>query len=313
MSLVILDGCANPTLARAIVAAMGESLGRCEVQRFPDGEIHVQLRQTVRGCDVYLVQPTAPPVEEHLFVLLLLADACRRAGASRVTAVVPYLGYARHDRRASGREPVAARLVADLMGAAGVERLVAVDLHSAALEGVFSMPLEHLSAVGALADAVRTHVTQDSVLVAPDLGAVKLVDRYARLLSLPVAIVHKVRHGAERVAVRRITGDVRDRRPILVDDMISTGVTIEAAADALLEAGAASDMMLMASHGLFVGAASQRLGRLPIRRVLVTDSVGVPKLSPPLRREVVGLGELLGAAIERLHEGRSLEDLLVHE
>jgi ribose-phosphate pyrophosphokinase len=265
----------------------------------------------VRGRDVYLVQPTGPPVDEHLMELLMLADASRRAGAARVTAVMPYFGYARQDRRAHGREPVGARLVADLIRTAGIERVVAIDLHSAALEGFFSMPLEHLSAVPTLAEAARALVGLDAVIVAPDLGAAKLADRYADLLDLPVAIVHKARISGEQVRVRRITGDVLDRQPIVVDDMISTGGTIEAAATALLAAGAAPEIMVVATHALLVGAAEERLARAGVRRLIATDSVP-PTAGGRLPRETVSVAWLLADAISRLHRDLSLTDLIAH-
>ncbi|HEU5041845.1 MAG TPA: ribose-phosphate pyrophosphokinase, partial [Gemmatimonadales bacterium] len=252
-----------------------------------------------------------PPVEEHLFQLLLLADACRRAGAARLTAIVPYLGYGRQDRRASGREPVGARLVADLLAAAGLDRIVAVDLHSGTLEGIFTTPLEHLTAVPILCEALRPRLPADAVIVAPDLGATKLAERYARLLGLPAALVHKRRLSGERVAVRGVTGEVRDRTPLVVDDMITTGGTVEAAVGAVLEAGARPEVTVCATHGLFVGPAMERLARLPVSRLLTTDSVAAPAGGGPTLERVT-LAPLLADAITRLHGDRSLAELIVH-
>ncbi|HEX6106637.1 MAG TPA: ribose-phosphate pyrophosphokinase [Gemmatimonadales bacterium] len=311
MSLVLLAGTSNPALAEAIAAHLGVPLAEREASRFPDGEMQVEVRTSVRGCDIYLIQPTGPPVEEHLFQLLLLADACRRAGAARLTAVVPYLGYARQDRRGTGREPVGARVIADLLAAGGLHRTVAVDLHSASLEGVFGMPLEHLTAVPLLADALRAGLHDDAIIVAPDLGATKLAERYARVLGLSVAFVHKRRLTGATVSVRGLTGEVRGRTPLVVDDMITTGGTVEAAIRALLEAGAREEITVAATHGLLVGDAARRLGALPIRRLLTTDSVATPEASGlPLER--IGLSPLLADAISRLHSGRSLSDLIVH-
>jgi ribose-phosphate pyrophosphokinase len=194
MNLTILSGSANQPLATRVAERLGP--WPCLIERFPDGELHVAVQASVRGRDVYLLQPTGPPVHDHLLELLLLADACRRAGAARLTAVVPYVGYARQDRRAGGREAVGARLVATLIGASGLQRVVAVDLHSPALEGVFDVPLEHLSAVPLLAEAVRPALADDAVVVAPDLGAAKRAERYAGRLGRPVAIVHKARLSA---------------------------------------------------------------------------------------------------------------------
>ncbi len=312
MDLTILSGSANLSLAEVIAEKLGLQLGSRVLRCFPDGELHVEIQESVRGHDVYLIQPTSPPVDTHLLELLLLADACRRAGAAHLTAVMPYFGYARQDRRASGREPVAARLIADLLQSSGLHRVMAVDLHTPALEGFFPIPLEHLSAVSLLAEAVRPRVPPNAMIVAPDLGAVKLAERYARLLHLPLAIVHKTRLSGEEVRVQNVVGDVRGRVPIVVDDMISTGGTIQAVIQALLAAGCGSeDLTVVASHGLFVGPAEERLHTVPIHRLLVTDSVARPAREP-FALQVVSLGSLLAEAITRLHNNQSLSDLLVH-
>jgi ribose-phosphate pyrophosphokinase len=309
MSLKILSGSANLSLAEAVAKKIGVELTRLLLERFPDSEMHVEIQESVRGDDVYVIQPTSPPVDEHLVELLLIADACRRAGAARLTAVIPYFGYARQDRRARGREPVGVRVVADLIRTAGLERVVALDLHSAAVEGALSVPLEHLSAVSLLAEAARPWVGTKTVVVAPDLGAVKLAERYGKILRLPVVIVHKTRLSGAEVAVQNITGEVGGRPILIVDDMISTGGTVEAAIRALLAAGAAPDFIVIASHGLFVSPAPERFGNLPVRRFFSTDSVAVPtKLSPPV--EAVSVAPLFAETIVRLHHERSLGDLI---
>lgn len=309
MSLTLFAGSAHPTLAQAIAKTLGRELGSCILDRFPDGELHVELQDSVRGHDVYLVQPTSPPAEAHLLELFFLADACRRAGAAHLTAVVPYFGYARQDRRASGREPVGARLIADLLRTSGLQRLVAVDLHTSALEGVFPIPLEHLSTVSLLVDTLQSWVPPNAVLVAPDLGAVKLAERYAGLLHLPLAIIHKTRISGRDVRVQSVVGDVRGRTPIVVDDMVSTGGTIEAAVKALLEAGCVPDeMAVVTSHALLVGPAIERLRGLPLRRLIATDSVA-PPAKTPLPLQVVSVGSLLAEAVKRLHHNQSLSDL----
>jgi ribose-phosphate pyrophosphokinase len=312
MTLTLLTGTANPALAGAVAAALGVPLGQCVVQRFPDGELHVAVGESVRGHDVYLLQPTAPPAERHLLELLLLADACHRAGAARMTAVVPYFGYARQDRRASAREAGGARVIADLIETRGFARLVALDLHSPALEGFFSIPVEHLSAVPVLVKALGTAVPATGVVVAPDLGAAKLAERYAKVLRLPSAIVHKVRQSGTEVEVHGITGEVRDRAAIIVDDMISTAGTIAAAAAALSAAGCEPEPIVVASHALLVGPAVERLRALRLRRLIVTDSVALPDLLPP-RIEVASVAPLLAEAVSRLHHDRSLSDLLAHD
>jgi ribose-phosphate pyrophosphokinase len=310
MSLKILAGSGNPALAESISGKLGVKLTQRILERFPDGELHIELEESVRGQEVYLVQPTCPPVDEHLLELLLLADACRRAGAIHLTAVIPYFGYARQDRRAHGREPLSARLIADLLVSSGIQRLVAVDLHSQGVESAFAIPVEHVSAVPLLAEAVRFLVSRNAVIVSPDLGAVKMAERYARILDLPVAIIHKTRISGAEVSVQRIVGDVRDKQVLVVDDMISTGGTIEKAIKALLEAGCSpSGIKVAASHPLLVGPAAERLGKLPIERLYVSDSVPTPEKFPvPI--QVSSVASLLAAMIQRLHKQESIGDLV---
>lgn len=309
--LCIVAGSASTALAGAVAGRLDVDPVRRTVERFPDGELHVELAESVRGKDVYLVQALSPPAEAHLLELLLLADACRRSGAERLTAVLPYLGYARQDRRARGREAIGARVVADLVATGGFARAVCLDLHAPALEGFFASPVDHLTAVPALADALRATYRNDGVVVAPDVGAAKLADVYASLLVLPAAVVHKVRTSGERVAVRQLTGEVRDRRPILVDDMITTGGTIEAAARALLDAGCRPEMTVVATHAVLVAGATERLAALPIERVVVTDSVAQPA-ALPRRFQTVPLAGLLADAVAHLHRGTSLQSLAAH-
>jgi ribose-phosphate pyrophosphokinase len=283
------------------------------LERFPDGELHIEVQESVRGCNVYLIQPTCPPVDEHFFELFLLADACRRAGATHLTAVIPYFGYARQDRRAHGREPLSTRLVADLIAASAIQRVVVVDFHSRAVESAFAIPVEHVSAIPILADAVRPSVHKDVVVVSPDLGAVKMAERYAKLLDLSVAIIHKTRVSGTEVNVQRIIGDVRDREMVVVDDMITTGGTIERAIKALLDAGCSSSRLkVVASHALFVGNAAERLGKLPIERLYVSDSVPAPEKFP-LPLQISSLASLLAETIQRLHRLESLGDVLARE
>lgn len=308
MDLSLLSGSANIGLANSVARKLG--LGLCDrlLTRFPDTELHVELRGNVRGKDVYLLQPTNPPVDEHLLELALLADACFRSGAARLTGVIPYLGYARQDRRTHGREPLSTRVIADLLGAARLQRVVAVNLHSPAIEGAFSLPLEHLSAVPILAEAVRSSVASKTVIVAPDLGAAKLADHYGELLHLPVAIIHKARLSGEEVVVRPVFGEVKGKSVLIVDDMISTGGTVETAIKALLDAECAPDFVVVATHGLFVGSAAERFRSLPVRRLLFADSVPAPTgfLVP---FEVVSLAPLLAETIQCLHNDRPPGDL----
>jgi ribose-phosphate pyrophosphokinase len=311
MNLTLISGNANPALAGAVAIKLGTKLLARTLERFPDSELHIEIQESVRTADVYIIQPTSPPVDLHVMELLMLADACRRAGAARITAVVPYVAYARQDRRASGREPVGARLVADLVGAAHIDRIVAMDTHTTALEGVYPVPLEHLSAVDTLAAALATRMPTNGVLISPDLGGVKLAERYARKLNLPLAVVHKTRLSGLQVKAVSIVGDVKGRTPIVVDDMISTAGTIEAALHAASEAGAAPGAIVAATHALLVGPAFERLKPLGITRLVVTDSVARPEATHELPLEVVSIAPVLAEAIARLHQGKSLGDLLV--
>jgi ribose-phosphate pyrophosphokinase len=310
MSLKILAGSANLALAQKIATKLGVQLAQRVLERFPDGELHIELQESVRGQDVYLVQPTCPPVDEHLLELLFLADACRRAGAIHLTAVIPYFGYARQDRRAHGREPLGARLMADLLANGGMQRVVAVDLHSQGVESAFAIPVEHVTAVPILAEALRSSVQRNAVIVSADLGAVKMAERYAKLLDLPVAIIHKTRISGVAVSVQRIVGDVCDKEAVIVDDMISTAGTIDQAIKALLEAGCLpSGIKVAASHPLLVGPAAERLGKLPIERMYVSDSIPAPEKFPvPIH--VSSVASLLAAMIQRLHNQESIGDLV---
>jgi ribose-phosphate pyrophosphokinase len=309
MNVSILAGAANEPLAGSVADLLGLQSCRRELVRFPDGELHVELQETVRGYDVYIVQPTGPPVDQHLVELLFLADASRRAGAARITAVIPYLGYARQDRRVSGRESVGARVAAELLETVGIQRIVAVDLHSSTLEGFFGVPVEHLSAVDLFANALEGQLASPGVIVAPDLGAVKLAERYAELLHLPIAIVHKTRITGQEVRVRGIVGDVRGRTPVIIDDMISTGGTIDAACKALMAAGCVRELTVAATHALLVGSAIPLLSRLPLTRLLVTNSLALSRHGS-LPIQVISLAPMLAEVVSRLNVGQSLHDLI---
>ena len=300
MILTVLAGSANVPLADAIAAELGVTPRRRVAQRFADTELHVVIEETVRGHDVYLIQPTSPPVDEHVVELLFLADACRRAGAARLTAVTPYFGYARQDRRVAGREPIGARVVAELIEAAGFDRVIAIDLHTPAIEGFFHLPLEHLSATSILAEAVRPVITSNTIVVAPDMGAAKLAERYQALLNVPMVVLRKARLSGHEVAVRGVMGDsVRERAPLIVDDMITTGATIEAAVNGLLAAGCLREITVVATHALFVGPALERLRALPIRRMTTTNSVAVASALPfPL--QIVSVAPIIAERIARL-------------
>lgn len=269
------------------------------MKRFPDGELDVCVDADVRGADVFVVQGLHAPVGENLLELSLITDACQRAGASSVTAVIPYLGYARQDRRVSGREPLGARVVAELIAAGRVDRVVCLDLHSRAVEGCFPRPVEHADAVPLLIEHVRTTIQSPAVVVSPDLGAVKRAESFARPLGLPVAVVHKQRLSGGEVKAQGVVGEVEGRHVVVVDDMISTGGTLSEAVRTVLAHGAKSPVTVVASHGLFVGPANERLSALPLARVVVTDSVpAIPNVTFPLER--VQSAKAIAPVIRRL-------------
>ena len=296
----LVAGSANRALSTAVAQDLGLILAPALIERFPDREVHVELQEDPSGREVFLLQPTSPPPDEHVIELLALADACRRGNAANVTAIIPYFGYAMQDRRAKGLESVTGRVVADCISLSGIQRVVTLDLHTDAIEGFFTLPVERLSAVPVLAEALKMMRPDDGVIVAPDLGAARLADRYGRLLDLPVAIVHKTRLGPEQVSVSHVTGEVRDRVPIVIDDMISTGGTIEAAIRAVFTAGARREgVIVAATHGLFVGECVNRLRGLEIRRLLVTDSIARAPM-PELPVEMVSVAGTLAGAIRRL-------------
>jgi ribose-phosphate pyrophosphokinase len=273
----------------------------------------VRLEEPVRGEEVILLAATAPPVNDHLVELLALADACRRADAARIVAVVPYFGYARSDRRDGRRTPIMASLVAELAEHAGIDHVVTVDVHTPALEGFFRIAVDNVTAVPALASALAerlTNAANNAVIVAPDLGALRLANRYASKLELPVAVCHKRRLGGAEVSVSRITGDVAGRRCIIIDDMISTGGTIVESVRALNDAGAMPEHIVAATHAVLVPGALDKIGNVGVRELLVTDSIE-PRGDPTARLQptIISIAPLLATAIRRLLDGGSLREL----
>jgi ribose-phosphate pyrophosphokinase len=294
---LVVEGTGHPSLARAIAAELGVAPAACTVSRFPDGESHVALLEDVRGRRAFVVQPTIKPVGELLVELLLLADALRRAGAASVSAVIPYFAYARQERRTARGEALGGKVIAELVDQGRFASVVAVDLHAPALEGFFATPIEHLSAVSLLAEALRS-VPREAVIVAPDLGATKLAREYGRILGRPTVAIQKERLSGSEVAALAVLGDVRGKAPVIVDDMVSTGATICAAARALHEHGARGDVTVVATHGLLVGDARAWMSRAGVTRLVTTDSV--PFSQGALKHEIVSLAPSIARAIRWL-------------
>ncbi len=305
--MVVLAGPASVRLGAEVGEILRVAPAAYECRRFPDGETRIDIQQSVRGHDVYVVQSTSPPVELHLMELLLIADACRRAGAARLTGVIPYLGYARQERR-SNRQALGSRVMADVLATARFDRLMLIDAHTAAIEGFFGIPVDHLTAVPLLATAAAASVHDDSVVVAPDLGAVKRAREYARLLQLPVAVVHKTRLGGEEVEAHGVIGDVRGKRPLIIDDMLSTGATLAAAIGVLRTAGAREPMTAAVTHPLLTGRAREILQTLPLGRLIAADTVAIEPPDVP-HLELTSVAPLIATAIRRDHRGESLTNL----
>jgi len=303
----LFTGTANPALAGAVAQRLGITLGTVQIERFPDGEVHVQLLKSVRHKQVFILQPTAPPVDTHLIELLAFVDACRRADAAEIIAVLPYYGYGRSDRR-NGREPIAASMVATCLQAVGVDHLLLVDPHTPQIEGFFDLPVDSLSATGLLCEAMRPHLPDSTVVVAPDAGRVKMATDYARRLGRPVIVLHKERVSGTETHVTHVVGDVQDRSCLLVDDMISTGGTMAESVQALLEAKARPDIWVAATHGLLLGEARRKLSRKEVREIYVTDTAAVPYRDWPAL-QIVSVAPLIASAIERFVTDGSLHDL----
>ena len=309
----LIAGSACRSMSTLVERDLGRRFAAATIERFPDGEVSVCLEEPVRGEEVILLAATAPPVNDHLVELLALADACRRADAARIVAVVPYFGYARSDRRDGRRTPIMASLIAELAEHAGINHVVTVDVHTPALEGFFRIPVDNLTAIPALAGALTGRVMNASgnaVIVAPDLGALRLANRYATKLGLPVAVCHKRRLGGTEVTVSRITGDVAGRRCIIIDDMISTGGTIVESVRALNEAGATPEHIVAATHAVLVPGALDKIGNAGVRELLVTDSIE-PRSDPTARLQptILSIAPLLATAVHRLLNGGSLREL----
>lgn len=296
--LVLFGGTANPALAEAVARELGVALAPSRVERFPDGELSVQLLESVRRKEVFVVQPTSPPVNDHLVELLAFADVCRRAAAGRITAVVPYFGYARADRRDCRREPITASLVAGLMQAAGIHHVLSVDLHTPQVEGFFQVPVDTLAATPFICDDLRGRLPDGVVVVSPDAGRVRTATDFARRLDASLAVILKHRTSGRETTVTHLVGEVRGRACLIVDDMISTGGTLVSSIQALREAGA-REFFVAATHGLLVGDAPERLEAAGVREVVVTDTVDVPCREWP-RLRVVSLAPLLAEAIRRM-------------
>ncbi|HOP53396.1 MAG TPA: ribose-phosphate pyrophosphokinase [Bacillota bacterium] len=316
MSLVhkkmkIFSGNANPALAREIASNLGMNLGDSSVTRFKDEEISVNINETVRGADVFIIQPTSKPVNENLMELLIMIDACRRASAKSITAVIPYYGYARQDRKTKPREPIAAKLVANLITAAGANRVLTVDLHAGQIQGFFDIPVDNLKALPILANYfIKKGLRGDDVVVvSPDVGGVTRARELAGILGTNLAIIDKRRPKANVAEVMNITGDVKGKTAIMIDDMIDTAGTITQGAQAILDAGAV-DVMACCSHAVFSKPAIERLRDSVLSEVVVTNSVPLSEEGAAVDKiKVLSIASLLAEAMRRIYEELSVSVL----
>ena len=307
--LRVFSGSAHPRLGEEIARSLGVALGRAYLSRFADGEVWFQIQDNVRGADVFVVQPTSPPVNENLMELLVMLDALKRSSASRITAVIPYYGYGRQDRKDKPRVPISAKLVADLLSSAGTDRVLTMDLHAAQIQGFFDVPVDHLFAAPVIVDYVNRLALPSLTVVSPDAGGVERARAYAKRLQAALAIVDKRRETANVVAdVHRVIGDVEGRTALIIDDMVDTAGTLVKVAEALQEAGA-REVLASCSHAVLSDTALEKIEASPLSKLMVTDSI-------PLKRTgnkivVLSIAELMAKAIKNIHEETSVTSLFV--
>jgi ribose-phosphate pyrophosphokinase len=305
--IVLISGTAHPEFAQSVARAIDIPLANAHIGRFPDGEIDIKVYDDIRGADVFLIQPTCPPVNENWVELLLLLDTLRRASAGRITVVMPYYGYARKDRKDEGRVPISAKVVANTLVTCGAERLLSMDMHAAQIQGFFDIPVDHLYAKPVLMRAVKTLDIENPVVVTPDVGGIKMARAWAKALHADLAIVDKRRISGSEIAVEHVIGDVGGRNVIIVDDMISTGGSICEAARIVRREGA-KKIVIAVSHAVLCGPAVDRLDNAPADKILVTDTIPRGERMPR-QVEVISVAALFGRAILNIHRAESVSSL----
>jgi ribose-phosphate pyrophosphokinase len=307
----IFSGNAHRGLTEAMCRHLETPVGQAYVTRFSDGEVYVEIQENIRGVHCFVVQPTSTPVNDNLMELLVMIDALKRASAGSITAVVPYFGYARQDRKSKPRTPISARLVADLMTAAGVDRVVALDLHAGQIQGFFNIPVDNLYAMPVLMEHMRSRFTPEAVIVSPDAGGVERARAFSKRLGAGLAIIDKRRPAPNVAEIVNIIGDVKGRDAIIVDDLIDTAGTLTGAAQAIMNAGARA-VYACASHGLLSGPAIERISDSPLSEVIITDSIPPrPDVAACKKVRILSVSRLLGEAIKRIHLGDSISSLFI--
>ncbi|ADG81025.1 ribose-phosphate pyrophosphokinase [Thermincola ferriacetica] len=306
--LKIFSGNANHSLAEEIAEYLGVSIGESKVSRFSDGEIQVKINESVRGADVFVVQPTCDPVNENIMELLIMIDALKRASARRITAVMPYYGYARQDRKARARDPITAKLMANLITASGAMRVITMDLHAGQIQGFFDIPVDHLPGVPILAEYFNNKNFSDVLVVSPDLGGVTRARDLAERIGAAIAIIDKRRPEPNVAEIMNIIGDVKGKTVIMIDDIIDTAGTITQGAQALLDRGA-KEIYCCCTHPVLSGPAIERLQNSPIKEVVITNTIPLPESKKIDKIKALSVAPLLGEAIIRIHEDLSVSKL----
>jgi len=305
---LIFSGNSNPSLSKKIAQYLGKELGKINIYRFNDGEICVKIEEDVRGKDVFLIQSTCPPVNENMMELLIMLDAFRRASPRRITAVIPYYGYARQDRKDKPRVPITAKLISNLLVSAGANRVLTMDLHAPQIQGFFDIPVDHLFAAPVIIKYLKEKKIENPTVVAPDVGSVKMARAFAKLLSASLAIVDKRRESPDKIEVVHIIGEVKDKVAIIVDDLLSTGGTMVEAAEILFKNGA-KEILGTCTHGVFSGNAIEKIEKSYIKELVITDTIPHNTLPPSIT--VLSVSELLGEAIKRIHLETSVSSLFL--
>ncbi len=309
--LKIFTGSANPALAAEICRCLGLEPARIEIKSFSDGEIYLQIQENVRGADVFVVQPTCTPVERHLLEVLLILDALKRSSAERITAVLPYYGYARQDRKDKPRVPISAKLVAGLLERAGADRILTLDLHAAQIQGFFDIPVDHLFSAPVMIDYFKPRQTSNLTVVSPDAGGVERARAFAKRLNAPLAIIDKRREEMNVAEIMHIIGDVKDQHCLIVDDLVDTASTLVKGSEALLAQGAVS-VSACATHAVLSGPAVERIEDSPLKEVVVSNSIPLcdrARASSKIR--VLSIAPLLARAIQSIHEETSVSILFI--
>lgn len=304
----LFTGTANPALAQEIANYLNITLGGVEISRFANGEIYVRFKESIRGVDVFVVQPFAKPVNETLMELLIMVDALKRASAGRITTIIPFYAYARQEKKTAPREPITARMVADILSTAGVDRIVTMDLHAPAIQGFFSIPVDHLTALPKLSQYIKEKKITNGVVIGPDAGSVKKAEKLAASLHWPLGVMYKRRPAPNVAEMTFFIGDVKDKTSIIIDDMIDTGGSLEQVIMALEERGA-REIYVLATHGIFSPPALDRLNRPSIKEIIVCNTLPIDDLESYPKLKVLSVASLLGDTIRRIHKNISVSEL----